>query len=55
MPHLPKVPKLRRLNFAPQFATSNGILPYFYKILTSETYVGGENVATIVASNQTHV
>jgi hypothetical protein len=39
MSHLLKV---RRLNSAPQFATFKRILPHFYKLLMSETYVAGE-------------
>jgi hypothetical protein len=42
MPHLPKVPKVRNSNFAPQFATPKGILPHFYQSLTSGTYVAEE-------------
>jgi hypothetical protein len=39
MSHLPKIPKVRRLNSTPQFATSKRILSHFYQSLTSETYV----------------
>jgi hypothetical protein len=42
MPHLPKVPKVRHSNFAPQFVTPKGILLHFYQSLTSGTYVAGE-------------
>jgi hypothetical protein len=43
MPHLSKMSKVRRLNYAPQFVTSKGILPHFYRSSMSETYVEGEN------------
>jgi hypothetical protein len=42
MPHMSKMTKIRRLNSAPQFAMSKGILSYFYKSLTCEIYVAGE-------------
>jgi hypothetical protein len=31
-----------------------GLLPHFYKSLTSETYAAGEKSCTTVATNQTH-
>jgi hypothetical protein len=42
IPHLPKVPKVRRLNSASQFATPKRILTHFYQLLTSGAYVAGE-------------
>jgi hypothetical protein len=41
MSHLPKV---RRSNSASQFTMSKGILPHFYKPLTSVTYAAGKNL-----------
>jgi hypothetical protein len=40
--HFPKVTKVKRSNYAPQFAMSKVILPHFYKSLMSRTCVVGE-------------
>lgn len=42
MLYLPKMPKVRRSNYAPQFVMPHIILLHFYKSLMSGTYIAKE-------------
>lgn len=56
MLYLPKMSKVRRSNYAPQFVTSKGILPYFLPVTDEWNLRSKEkNLATTATSNQTHI